>query len=343
MIMPAPPTSLSQLLAPPSSEEGSVPSIESAEWPAWRYQHARQWIDASLTEAIDASWRVQSSHMPEALHPAMEELWEATRHTCLLGGKRIRPILSLLVAHALGCDEVNVLKGICLSSEFTHAQSLVFDDLPCMDDDALRRGKPTTHIAYDEATAVLVGDALASFSYYCLSHYSPKHTSTEMNALLELIELLGGVASYQGLVNGQYADMVSAKSPATLQHLQYIHANKTGALLRYAVVAPAILQGLNVAVKEALSQWANSTGQLFQAKDDVLDATATPEALGKTVGKDAEQEKLTYLSVLGLEATLRDIDRLEQSGTDSLRTLEKQGVDIQYLLEFQTFLVHRGA
>jgi geranylgeranyl pyrophosphate synthase len=338
---PFPSTPLATLLAPPTDNNAPAPTCIT--WPAWRYQHARQWIDTIITEAIDASWRQQVAFMPPALHPAMEQLWQATRHACLLGGKRVRPILSLLVADALGIKDATLLKGICLSSEFTHAQSLVFDDLPCMDDDDLRRGKPTTHVAYDEATAVLVGDALASFAYQCLSHYSPKATPEEMNALLQLIELLGGVASFQGLVNGQYADMVSAKSPASLEHLRYIHANKTGALLRYAIVAPAILHGADAAIHQGLTTWANIMGQLFQAKDDVLDATATAEALGKTIGKDAEQQKLTYLQVLGLEGTLEEINRLEDEGSASLYNLAGIGVNTQYLLEFQTFLVHRGA
>jgi geranylgeranyl pyrophosphate synthase len=334
--------SLSHLLTPVDSSP--TPHHQHPEWLAWRYGKAQAQINTWLEQAIESSWQAQRPLLTQdtGLDLHLPRLWQATRHATVLGGKRIRPLLSLLVWQALGQSEESPLKGICLSSEFMHAQSLVFDDLPCMDNDDFRRGNPTTHKAFDEATAVLVGDALACFAFECLIQYSPQKTSAQLEALVALTQFLGGVGSFKGLVNGQYADMWSASSPSSMEALRYIHAHKTGALLRYAVVAPALLAGVTPPVKEGLSAWAEILGQLFQATDDLLDATACSETLGKTAGKDAEQNKLTYVSLLGLEGTQAELLRLHEAGLQVLADLKPHGLHVEALTEIQAFILQRG-
>ncbi len=324
-----------------TDSHASMPEQGSADWLKWRFGRLQAQVEAWLEEAIESAWQVQRQKiesLPE-VQASMQRLWQATRHATLLGGKRIRPILSLVVWHALGKQDVESLKGICISTEMIHAQSLVFDDLPCMDDDDTRRGKPTTHRAFDEATAVLVGDALACFAFECLIAYTPE---TYPLILLELVQTLAGVGSFKGLVNGQYADMWSHESPASLAQLRYIHAQKTGALLEFAVLAPARLAGVPQEIQEALGLWVSDLGQLFQATDDLLDATASSDALGKTAGKDAMQEKLTYVSLLGIDGTQAEIHRLVQSANQHLVQLARLGLQVEILQELQDFIQHRG-
>jgi geranylgeranyl pyrophosphate synthase len=325
------------------AQNGNPPPISSATWLKWRYGHLQQHVNQWLEDALQTAWLPQGKalqDLPET-EASLKRLWQASRHATLLGGKRIRPLLSVLVWQALSRNDVETLKGICLSSEFMHAQSLVFDDLPCMDDDNLRRGKPTTHIAFDEATAVLVGDALVSFAFECLIKYSPQNSKEAVEALLKITQCLGELGSFNGLVNGQYADMWSHESPPSLEQLRYIHAHKTGALLRYAIVTPAILVGASMQVQEGLATWADLIGQLFQATDDLLDATASSDDLGKTAGKDADQNKLTYLRVLGIEGTQSEVNRLQEEGWHALKRLKQWGLQTEALSEIQDFIVHR--
>jgi geranylgeranyl pyrophosphate synthase len=332
---------MAHLLEAPLSD---APPLSHPTWLKWRYGRLQQHLNQWLEEALETAWHPQADalkDLPEA-QASLKRLWQAARHATLLGGKRIRPILSVLVWQALSRHDLQTIQGLCLSSEFMHAQSLVFDDLPCMDDDALRRGKPTTHVAFDQATAVLVGDALASFAFECVVKYSPQNTLEEREALLEVTQRLGNVGSFGGLVNGQYADMWSHESPASVEQLRYIHANKTGALLRYAIVAPAILAGASLQVQAALATWADSIGQLFQATDDLLDVSASIHDLGKTTGKDRDQNKLTYVSLLGIEGTQAEILRLGEAGLQALKRLKQWGLAVDALAELQAFMVDRG-
>jgi geranylgeranyl pyrophosphate synthase len=321
------PVSPAALLTPPPDE--LLPEFGTPAWLEWRYAPARLWIDAALKNALETRRHEACRTMPPEITDALMPLWDATLHACLLGGKRVRPLLMLLVAEMFGIQNVQPLQGMMLAVEFTHAQSLVFDDLPCMD--------------YDEATAILVGDGLASLAYACLVSQTPCESPEQMQRLLHLVERLGEGASFNGLINGQYADMVSHRSPASLAHLRYIHANKTGALLKFSILAPALLHGVPEAHIAYLNTWADLIGQLFQATDDMLDATQSTAHLGKTSGKDAEQDKLTYIKVLGLEGTRQAIAALEAEGRAVLEALSEQGLNTHHLHEFQTFLVHRHA
>jgi farnesyl diphosphate synthase len=228
---------------------------------------------------------------PTKLHAAM-------RYALLGGGKRVRPLL-VYAAGALFDADAAVLARAAAAVEMIHAYSLVHDDMPCMDDDALRRGKPTVHIAYDEATALLVGDALQSQAFVVLADADiAVIPPARLAAMLRVLAQASGSA---GMCGGQAIDLDSVGLSLTLEQLEQMHQLKTGALLRAAVVLGA-LAGKDLAAADlaALETYSRAIGLAFQVVDDVLDATADSATLGKTAGKDAADNKPTYVSILGL-------------------------------------------
>ncbi|WP_432381800.1 polyprenyl synthetase family protein [Duganella sp. P38] len=228
--------------------------------------------------------------LPARLHAAM-------RYALLGGGKRVRPLLVYAAGALFGADAATLSRAAA-AVEMIHAYSLVHDDMPCMDDDALRRGKPTVHIAYDEATALLVGDALQSQAFDVLSQAD----AVPPARVLAMVRLLASASGSAGMCGGQAIDLDSVGISLTLEQLEQMHQLKTGALLRASVVLGA-LAGKDLTAEElsALNVYARAIGLAFQVVDDVLDATADSATLGKTAGKDAADNKPTYVSILGLE------------------------------------------
>ena len=228
--------------------------------------------------------------VPAKLHDAM-------RYALLGGGKRVRPLL-VYAAGALFDADAATLSHAAAAVEMIHAYSLVHDDMPCMDDDALRRGKPTVHVAYDEATALLVGDALQSQAFLVLS----EATGVPASRQVAMLRLLAHASGSAGMCGGQAIDLDSVGLSLTLEQLEQMHQLKTGALLRAAVILGALAgKDLDQAELTALNTYARAIGLAFQVVDDVLDATADSATLGKTAGKDAADNKPTYVSILGLE------------------------------------------
>nr|WP_315212335.1 farnesyl diphosphate synthase [uncultured Duganella sp.] len=228
--------------------------------------------------------------VPAKLHDAM-------RYALLGGGKRVRPLL-VYAAGALFDADAATLSRAAAAVEMIHAYSLVHDDMPCMDDDALRRGKPTVHVAYDEATALLVGDALQSQAFLVLS----EATGVPATRQVAMLRLLAQASGSAGMCGGQAIDLDSVGLSLTLEQLEQMHQLKTGALLRAAVILGALAgKDLDEAELTALNTYARAIGLAFQVVDDVLDATADSATLGKTAGKDAADNKPTYVSILGLE------------------------------------------
>lgn len=271
--------------------------------------------------------------------PEIKNLWEASRYAVLNGGKRIRPLLLIHSCLACGGTEAMVMPVAC-AMELVHAQSLIHDDLPCMDDDDLRRGKPTVHKAFGESTAVLVGDALLAMAFGLMTQ-SHQRAHVPAERILALVEDFSTVASMQGLVNGQYADIVYEEKSSTAQAVEYIHRYKTAAMFRFAMRAGAVLAGAPETTVQAFTKAGEQLGVAFQIVDDILDIEASTEDLGKTVGKDAEQNKTTYPAVFGLEASkVKAIELTEQAlamfnvldGTepDSIETVKAIG---QYMIE----------
>lgn len=240
------------------------------------------------TEAALERWLPPATTPPSRLHSAM-------RYSILGGGKRMRPLLCHAAGEALGADQ-QALDAAACALELIHTYSLVHDDLPSMDNDTLRRGRPTCHVEYDEATALLVGDALQTLAFQVLAE-SPLPSCERRIAM---IALLAHAAGSRGMVGGQALDLAATGSTLTLEELEFMHIRKTGALIRAAVLLGAHCAAADEASLTALGHFANRAGLLFQVVDDILDAEGSTVTLGKTAGKDAAQDKPTYVSMLGL-------------------------------------------
>jgi farnesyl diphosphate synthase len=268
---------------------------------------------------------------PAKLHAAM-------RYALLGGGKRVRPLL-VYAAGALFDADPAVLARAAAAVEMIHAYSLVHDDMPCMDDDALRRGKPTVHIAYDEATALLVGDALQSQAFVVLADADIAVIApARLAAMLRVLAQASGSA---GMCGGQAIDLDSVGLSLTLEQLEQMHQLKTGALLRAAVVLGALAgKDLGAAELTALDNYSRAIGLAFQVVDDVLDATADSATLGKTAGKDAADNKPTYVSILGLEPSRALAESLR---LDAHAALAPFGEKALRLRELADLIVQRKA
>ncbi|HVI24769.1 MAG TPA: farnesyl diphosphate synthase [Xanthomonadaceae bacterium] len=250
-----------------------------------------------------AGWRARSEAALDALLPAADtaprRLHAAMRHAVLGGGKRMRPLLVYATGRAFGADE-GALDAPAAAVELIHAYSLVHDDLPAMDDDALRRGRPTVHVAFDEATAILAGDALQALAFEAIAR-APLAAAQRVEMLAELAAAAGA----RGMCGGQALDIDATGNAAALDvaALQRLHALKTGALLRAAVRLGAIAAGADAPTRDALDRYANALGLAFQIRDDLLDIEGDSATLGKTAGKDAAQAKATFPGLLGLDAS----------------------------------------
>ena len=272
--------------------------------------------------------------LPAAVVP--HKLHEAMRYTALGGGKRVRPLL-VFAAGALTGADTGALSRAAAAVEMIHVYSLVHDDMPCMDDDALRRGKPTVHVAYDEATALLVGDALQAQAFSVLS----EGDSVPPARQLVMVRLLAQASGSAGMCGGQAIDLDSVGLSLTLEQLERMHQLKTGALLRAAVVLGA-LAGKDLSAQElaALDAYSNAIGLAFQVVDDILDATADSATLGKTAGKDAAANKPTYVSILGLEPSRILAEKLRN---DAHQALEPFGEQARRLRDLADLIVQRKA
>jgi farnesyl diphosphate synthase len=267
--------------------------------------------------------------IPTKLHAAM-------RYALLGGGKRVRPLLVYAAGALFGADAATLSRAAA-AVEMIHAYSLVHDDMPCMDDDELRRGKPTVHVAYDEATALLVGDALQSQAFVVLS----EATEVPPTRVLAMVRLLAQASGSAGMCGGQAIDLDSVGLSLTLEQLERMHQLKTGALLRASVVLGALAgKDLDQNELNALNVYARAIGLAFQVVDDVLDATADSATLGKTAGKDAADNKPTYVSILGLEPSRALAEKLR---LDAHAALELFGEKALRLRELADLIVQRKA
>ncbi len=265
---------------------------------------------------------------PARLHDAMH-------YAVLDGGKRVRPLL-VHAAGALFDADAAELARAAAAVEMIHAYSLVHDDMPCMDDDALRRGKPTVHVRYDEACALLVGDALQSQAFEILAD-----GGLDATRQLAMLRLLAKASGSFGMCGGQAIDLASVGLTLSLEELEQMHTLKTGALLRVSVLLGAFAgKALSENEITALDQYSSAIGLAFQVVDDVLDATADSATLGKTAGKDAADNKPTYVSILGLQQSQVLAEKLR---TDAYRALEQFGDKARRLRELADLIVQRKA
>ena len=246
-----------------------------------------------------------------------EQIWESMRYSVLADGKRIRPVLALEACRVLSGDYKTAIPTAC-AIEMLHAQSLIHDDLPCMDNDDYRRGKLTNHKVFGESTAVLAGDALLSFAPQVII----QHTNADAKTVLRVLEEFVINAGALRLIGGQVVDIDSEGKEISKETLDYIHNNKTGALFKLSLRAGAILAGADEAKIDALTQYAEKIGLAFQISDDILDETASYEELGKTPGKDKAAGKVTYLSFYGISEAKKHLDCLCAEACDILKKNE---------------------
>jgi geranylgeranyl diphosphate synthase type II len=259
-------------------------------------------------------------------------LKQAMDYSLLAGGKRLRPVLVMAAAEACGAKPERVLPAAC-ALEALHTYSLIHDDLPAMDDDDLRRGRPTCHRAFDEATAILAGDGLLTLAFELLAG-NARVAGVAPARALEALQLLGVAAGGQGMVGGQMADLLGEGRRLTLGQLKAIHAGKTGALITVSLEIGAVLAGAKPVQRKALAVYGRHIGLAFQVADDILNVEGDAAKLGKATGSDADRDKSTYPALLGLQKAKKIAQDELAAGLEALRPLGKAGEPLAALARF---------
>lgn len=263
-----------------------------------------------------------------------ERLKEAMAYSALDGGKRIRPLL-VFAGGKLSNTKDECLYPISAAIEMIHCYSLVHDDLPAMDNDDFRRGKPSNHKAYDEATAILVGDALLTEAFSLLANNA--YFSAEIT--LKLIQMLSKASGALGMIKGQFLDMQAEQKPTTLDELKEIHNHKTGAIIQASILMGYIVgEQSSPKLLENLTDFSQKVGLMFQIQDDILDATSSAEVLGKSAGKDAAQEKATYVNLLGIKTAQNYLAELTE---EALQLLTPFGSSAELLKTLTHYVIER--
>ena len=296
--------------------------MSATDFKAWA-QAGQQHIETVLGQLLE-----QANVLPQRLHDAM-------RYAVLGGGKRVRPLLAFAGGELSGADPARAaIAGAAV--EMIHAYSLVHDDLPCMDDDVLRRGKPTCHVQYDEPTALLVGDALQSLAFEVLA----KNTLSESPARqLQIVGVLANASGSRGMAGGQAIDLESVGKVLTVPQLEVMHVHKTGAIIRAATLMGLLCGGETSAGDyQRVDTFARIIGLAFQVIDDVLDVEVSSEDLGKTAGKDADHGKPTYVSAMGLAEAKAYAEQLR---VEAMKHLEPFGQRALRLRQIADFIVLR--
>ncbi|RWR83546.1 geranylgeranyl pyrophosphate synthase, chloroplastic/chromoplastic-like protein [Cinnamomum micranthum f. kanehirae] len=283
---------------------------------------------------------VKAKRVHEALEEAVPlrhplKIHESMRYSLLAGGKRVRPILCIAACELVGGDETVALPLAC-ATEMIHTMSLIHDDLPCMDNDDLRRGKPTNHKAFGEDVAVLAGDALLSLAF---EHIAARTIDVPQDRVVRAIAELGSAVGSEGLVGGQIVDIASEGQWVDFSVLEYIHLHKTAKLLEASVVCGAIVGGGQVSDVERLRKYARCIGLLFQVVDDILDVTKSTQELGKTAGKDLVSSKATYPKLMGLDKAREFAEELGEQAIDELKCFD--AAKAAPLHCFANYIAHR--
>jgi geranylgeranyl diphosphate synthase type II len=281
---------------------------------------------AALRAATEAA--LEAGLPPESAWP--ETIHRAVRYSLFAGGKRIRPVLVLAAGEAVGAPRAELLPLAC-AVEMIHTYSLIHDDLPAMDDDDLRRGKPTSHKVFGEAIAILAGDALLTRAFHLLATVPQAVDDALARRRLAATEVLAEACGTCGLIGGQVMDLESEGRAVDAKELERLHRAKTGALLSACVRGGAILGGARPSELDALSRYASAIGLAFQVVDDVLDATEDAASLGKTAGKDAAAHKATYVSVHGIERAREMADGLLRDALAAVAPFGPRGAVLQAL------------
>jgi farnesyl diphosphate synthase len=292
-------------------------------------------LEKRLEETADRITVALDTLIPRVQGPEAR-LMSAMRYAALGGGKRLRPFLVLETGRLFGVDERCLLR-VAAALECIHTYSLIHDDLPCMDDDDLRRGRPTVHIAYDEATAVLAGDALLTIAFEILAD---PQTHADPNIRIALVGRLAEASGARGMVGGQMMDMIAEELGDDIAAVTRMQRLKTGMLITYAVEVGALMGRASEESKHALSAYAHDLGLAFQITDDILDAEGSSEEVGKAVGKDADKGKATFVSLLGLDGAKQRVTLLADQARAHLSMF---GARAQYLNQIIDTITRRRA
>ena len=306
-----------------SSLDNSLPELTATSFISW---------STNLQTRME---QVLEHHLP-ASNIAPDRLHEAMRYAVLGGGKRVRALLAFASGEFCQAD-INVVDIPAASVELIHAYSLVHDDLPCMDDDDLRRGKPSTHKQYDEATALLVGDALQSLAFLLISQDSLLKSASQKVQMLHILSLASGS---RGMAGGQAIDLASAGLPLAREELEHMHIHKTGALIRAAALLGAYSAvDVDKDKIKAVDHFSKAIGLAFQVVDDILDAESDTETLGKTANKDANNNKSTYVTILGIKAAKQLANELHEN---ALAALSFYGAEADRLRQIAQYIMQRS-
>jgi farnesyl diphosphate synthase len=289
----------------------------TTDFQSWSHAHLQS-VEATLHRVLPAP-----ELAPQRLHQAM-------RYAVLGGGKRVRPLLAFAAGELADADPARVvIAGSAV--ELVHAYSLVHDDLPCMDDDVLRRGKPACHVEYDEPTALLVGDALQTLAFQLLGEYK---LADDPKTQLEMVKQLAAAAGSRGMAGGQAIDLEAIGKTLTVPELEFMHIHKTGAIIRAAALLGARCGTLDAKALAQVDQFAKLIGLAFQVVDDLLDAESSTATLGKTAGKDAKHGKSTYVSAVGVARSRELAAELRTSALDALEGFGERALRLRQLADF---------
>jgi len=279
----------------------------------------KKWIDQALAEIL------KQTSKPRQIARAMG-------YSLMAGGKRIRPILCLAAAEAVGGKAENALPAAC-AVEMIHTYSLIHDDLPAMDDDALRRGQPTCHKAFNEATAILAGDGLLTLAFQTLSANDTSKNQSP-STWLEIVHAYAFAAGYEGMIEGQMLDTAFEGTQITLKELEQIHALKTGALFNASVCTGAVIGGGTEVQIEKLKAYAGCIGLAFQVSDDILNIEGNPALMGKATGSDAERQKCTYPSLMGLKQSKEFAYQLINNALQALEIFDNRSDPLRAIARY---------
>lgn len=288
----------------------------------------KQFIDHNIPQLETTMYELVESIKSPA------HLKESMLYSLKAGGKRIRPLFVVAVCEMYN-QSLETSYTVGSAVEMIHTYSLIHDDLPSMDDDELRRGKPTNHVVYGEALATLAGDALNTLAFGVIARLN--NLSAEKR--IELVNLLSVASGAEGMVGGQVLDMDGEKRLLNLQELETVHVNKTGALLRFSIEAGAVLANASISDREALVEYAHHIGLAFQIQDDILDIEGTSEQLGKTAGKDVASDKSTYPALLTLDGAKQKLDEHYELAIEALQKID---IDTTLLRQFAQYIVRRS-
>ena len=283
-------------------------------------------MSQSLTDFLRVARERVDSHLSEFLEDDLA-FDEAMRYCVFNGGKRVRPALVYATADALAIDRHRV-DGMAVAIELIHAYSLVHDDLPAMDDDSLRRGKPTCHVAYGEATAILVGDALQCSAFEALA------TLSEPEFVAPLTRALARASGSRGMILGQTLDIEAEGSLLNEHQLEQMHRLKTGALIDASVAMPALLANVTKDEVSALTKYSRALGLAFQIQDDILDVISDTDTLGKPSGSDESKAKPTYTSILGLEGAKEKLNSVHSEAVEALNSMQHNTTMLESLANY---------